>query len=353
MAKKRSGKVANTAALARHLGLSRWTVSRVLNGHPGVLPETVERVRAAMAEVGFQPNTLARGLRGGRTGIVGVCFQEIETPILARKVSLLQQALRVMGYHALIELTNGDQDLERTAIRNFLALHAEGVVLIGSQLNEQDEAIVACQAQEKPIIWVDPEKKVDGEQLSIDRAYSMRLVLDHLHGLGHRRFAVLGIDPGNPFGAFRWPAFARHCKRLKINLDKQAVNLFTPGQPVHDYDYGRMLAGQLLECDGALPTGVIAVNDQVAIGAINRLREAGIETPRDVSVVGYDNLNICAHFPPPLTTIDQCADRLMQEAADRLVAILKGEGEPEGEPRRRLIRPKLIERASTSRPRQA
>jgi len=350
MSNKRSGKVADTAALARHVGLSRWTVSRVLNGHPGVLPQTVERVHAAMAEVGFKPSTLARGLRGGRTGIVGVCFQELESPILARKVALLQQALRGLGYHALIELTNGDQELERAALGNFLALRAEGVVLIGSRLTEADPAVAACERDGKPIVWVDPEKRVAGEQLAIDRARSMRLVLDHLHGLGHRRFAVLGIDPRDPFGAFRWPAFERHRKRLKIP-QADTVSLYTPGHTVHDYEYGRTLAEQLLGAAGAMPTAIIALNDRVAIGAINRLREAGWETPRDVSVAGYDNLAISAHFPPPLTTVDQCADRLMREAAERLVLRL-GPDAPAAPGARRSIQPRLIERASTAPPRE-
>lgn len=348
--KKSTSNVATTAALARHLGLSRWTVSRVLNGHPGVLPETVKRVHEAMAEVGFQPNTLARGLRGGRTGIVGVCFQEMESPILARKVSLLQQALRELGYHALIELTNGDEDLERAALRNFLGMQAEGAVLIGSQLDQNDAALQAWQG--KPIIWVDPEAKVGGDQLAIDRPHSMRLVLDHLYELGHRRFAVLGIDPANPYGAFRWPAFEQHCRRLGIDIARDALQLYTPGQPVHNYDYGRALVEQLLERKGPMPTAIIALNDRVAIGAINRMREAGLNTPADVSVVGYDNMEICAHISPTLTTIDQCAERLMRQTAVRFVERLDQSTGDGAKPERKLIKPKLIVRESTAKPRQ-
>ncbi len=349
MTKNTSSSVGTTAALARHLGLSRWTVSRVLNGHPGVLPETVERVHKAMAEVGFQPNTLARGLRGGRTGIVGVCFQELESPILARKVSLLQQALRELGYHALIELTNGDFNLERAALRNFLSMQAEGVVLIGSQLTPDDDALTACQKQGKPIIWVDPENKVNGEELSIDRPHSMRLVLDHLHGLGHRRFAVMGIDPGNPYGAFRWPAFEKHCRRLKVAIDKSAKQYFVPGRERHDYDYGRDLAEMMLADAKPLPTAIIALNDRVAIGAMNRLREAGIETPRDVSVVGYDNIEVGGHIQPTLTTIDQCAEKLMTHAAKKMVDLLEA-GDGAAKQSRKLIKPKLIIRESTAGP---
>lgn len=347
LSKKTEKSVATTAALARHLGLSRWTVSRVLNGHPGVLPETVERVREAMAEVGFQPNTLARGLRGGRTGIVGVCFQELDSPILARKVSLLQQALREFGYHALIELTNGDEELERVALRNFLSMQAEGAVLIGSRLTQDDPVLKAWRG--KPTIWVDPEQAVKGEQLSIDRPHSMRLVLDHLFALGHRRFAVLGIDPGNPYGAFRWPAFKKHCERLGVDIAQDAMQLFTPDQPVHNYDYGRALAEELLDRAKPLPTAIIALNDRVAIGAMNRLGEAGVRTPEDVSIVGYDNMEVCGHLSPALTTIDQCAERLMRQTAQRMVDLLGAESDAD-KPARKLIKPKLVVRNSTAKP---
>ncbi len=302
-----------------------------------------------MAEVGFQPNTLARGLRGGRTGIVGVCFQELDSPILARKVALLQQSLRELGYHALIELTNVDRDLERAALRNFMSMQAEGIVLIGSQLSPDDETLTACQRQGKPLIWVDPESKVNGEELSIDRPYSMRLVLDHLHGLGHRNFAVMGIDPGNPYGAFRWPAFEKHCRRLEISIGDSSRQYFVPGRERHDYEYGRDLAEMMLADAKPMPTAIIALNDRVAIGAMNRLREAGIETPRDVSVVGYDNLEVGGHIQPALTTIDQCAEKLMTQAAKKMVELLDA-GTTDAKQSRRLIKPKLIVRESTATP---
>ena len=83
-----------TAALAKHLGISRWTVSRVLNGHSGVKAETVRRVRQAIDELDFQPSALARGLRGGQTTTVGVCFQDLDSPVMAMRAASLQQRLR-------------------------------------------------------------------------------------------------------------------------------------------------------------------------------------------------------------------------------------------------------------------
>lgn len=313
--------VGTTAALARHLGLSRWTVSRVINGHEGVLPETVARVHKAMAELGFQPNALARSLRGGRSGAVGVCFQEIESPILARKVALLQQTLRGLGYRALIELTNGDQELERQAIVHFLSMQVEGMVLIGSQLAEDDPTLAMVQGQKVPMLWVDPEHRPQGDQISVNRVWSMRLVLDHLLGLGHRKIGVIGIDPQNPYGAFRMPALLTYARKCGLEPERDLQMHYHANHLNHDYPYGYTLARELLErCDRAQwPTALIALNDRVAIGAMAWLRSAGIAVPEQMSVVGYDNLGVAEYLSPPLTSIDHHAELLMSRAAQILV----------------------------------
>ncbi|WOO43735.1 LacI family DNA-binding transcriptional regulator [Rubellicoccus peritrichatus] len=322
------------------MGLSRWTVSRVINGHSGVRAETVARVRQAMEELGYEPNAFARGLRGGKTGIVGICFQELDNPILTRKAGLLQAAFRERGYRAMIELTNGDRERETEAIRIFMGLRVEGIVLLGSSLSDEDSQPLA----QVPLVWVDPEKKVSGEQISVDRAYSMKLVLEHLHGLGHRRFAVLGIDPENPYGAFRWPAFLQYAKELNIYLAKDVTILYQSGRMDHTYDYGREMADQLLAESSTMPTAVVALNDRVAIGAINRFREAGLRVPDDISIAGYDNLDISGHFRPTLTTVDQHESDLMQMACDALIDRIEG-GKEVTQPR--LVRPLLVTRNST------
>lgn len=321
--------VGTTAALARHLGLSRWTVSRVINGHEGVLPQTVDRVHKAMAELGFQPNALARSLRGGKSGAIGVCFQEIESPILARKVALLQQALRALGYRALIELTSGDQELERQAIVHFLSMQVEGMVLIGSQLAADDSTLAMVQGQQVPILWVDPEHKLEGDQISVNRVWSMRLVLDHLLGLGHRRIGVIGIDPQNPYGAFRIPALLTHAKTCGLTPERDLLMHYHAGHLNHDYAYGHTLTRELLgRCNAGgeqRPTALIALNDRVAIGAMAYLRSVGIRVPEAMSVIGYDNLGVTEYLSPSLTSVDHHAEVLMSRAAQILVNRINGQ----------------------------
>lgn len=346
----RSRKPATTAVLARHLGLSRWTVSRVLNGHPGVLPATVERVHRAMEELGYQPNALARGLRGGKTGTVGVCFQELETPILARKTAILQQRLREQGRHTLIELTNGSPGLEEQVIRHFLSMRVDGIVLIGSQLGESDAVLRSARDQATSVVWVDPEKAKVKARVKLDRAHSMKLTLEHLHGLGHRRFVTLGLDETDAYGAAKLRGLERTAKRLKLDFRKDFSHFAEAGLRLHDYAYGERLAESFLTLK-TKPTAAIVLNDRVAIGLMHHLRKDGWEFPRDLSIVGYDNLDIAGYSWPAITTIDQRVEALMQAAADMLDALVVG-GRAAAAVKPRTIKPVLVERESAIKARR-
>jgi len=339
--------VATTSALAERLGLSRWTVSRVLNGHAGVSRATVARVQAAMAELGFTPDPLARGLRGTRSGTVGVCFSELESPILARKTATLQRLLREAGFRALIELTEGQGALEEAVVRHFLAVRVEAVVLLGSELRPADPAVALLRAAGLPVVTIDPCHRLPFTEVSLDRPAAMGRALEHLHGLGHRRFALLGLDPANPYGAARWTGLRATARRLGVSVRGDVTSFLRPDHPVHDYAYGAELAEQFLRARGGA-TGLIAVNDRVALGALHRLRTAGLEAPRDLSMIGYDNLDIGPYVTPALTTIDQQVGLMMQAATSLLLSGLGGRGERAAV--RQLVAPVLVQRGSTGGP---
>ncbi len=336
-----------TAALAKHLGISRWTVSRVLNGHSGVKEETVRRVKQAMHDLDFQPSSLARGLRGGQTATVGVCFQDLDSPVLAMRAASLQQRLRDEGYHTVIELSGASVELERGAIRRFVGQHVDAIVLIFSRLTADDPVIRLMEREQTPCFWVDPENAVPGDKVLLDRGRSMKLVLEHLTSLGHRKIALLGIDPKNRFGALRIPGLRKHAPEFGLDFERDFMPVFHPGETKHTFEYGYELAGELVERSaGNLPTAIIALNDRIAIGAINRLREDGIRVPEDVSVVGYDNLAIAEHFYPTLTSVDHQTNRLVDLAVCGLLERLDPNN-ADRPPRESIVHPKLVIRRSS------
>lgn len=336
-----------TAALARHLGISRWTVSRVLNGHSGVKEETVRLVKQAIKELHFQPSALARGLRGGQTATVGVCFQDLDSPVLAMRAASLQQRLREEGYHTVIELAGDNADLERDAICRFVAQHVDGIVLIFSRLAADDSVFRLLGRSKTPCFWLDPEHPVPGDRILLDRSRSMKLILEHLTGLGHRCITLLGIDPLNRFGALRIPGLRKYATKCGLDFERDFSLIYHPGETKHTFEYGYTLAGELIDQgSGKLPTAIIALNDRIAIGAINRLRENGIRVPEEISVVGYDNIAVAEHYFPALTTVDHQTNRLIDLAVRGLLERIKP-ANSDLPPRSSQVPPKLVIRHST------
>lgn len=342
-------RINSTTALARHLGLSRWTISRVLNGHPEVKPETCRRVREAMERLGFVPSPAGRALRGGRTGIVGICFQALGSPIVARKIATLQRILRSAGFRALCELTDGHPDLELEVVRHFVAMKVDGLVLVGGMTAANATAIVdLLRGQATAAVVVDPLQRFPVATVELDRQEAMRLALEHLLALGHERFGVLGIDEKVHYGTNRWHGIRQFAAERRLAIDERFVLLAEPEPPALDFEYGRRLAERFLELNASdRPSALVALNDQVAIGAMSRLQYEGLVVPRDLSVVGFDNLDVSAHVTPRLTTVDQHVEHMMQTAVELLTARTPPEASGPDEPPRRVILPRIVTREST------
>jgi len=337
--------IGSTTALARHLGLSRWTISRVINGHSGVSVETARRVTEAMKELDFVPNVMARGLRGARTGMIGVCFQGFDIPIFVQKMAVLQRALRAAGYRALIEMTERDPELEREVVHHFSAVRVEGVVLVGGPtLGDPAGVIGLLQDRQIPAVVIDPGFPVSIPAVEVDRCAGMKAVLTHLLGLGHERFALIGVDRSMVYGASRWSGVESIIEDRGLSMEEQFIVLAEPGGDGMNYDYGRRLAERFLDTDDR-PTAIVALNDQVAIGAMARLRESALMVPGEISVVGFDNLEVSAHVSPGLTTVDQGVVNLMETAVSVLTRQLEGREDFGSAPV--LIRPDLVIRGST------
>jgi DNA-binding LacI/PurR family transcriptional regulator len=347
--RRKSPSVQSTSDLAAHLGLSRWTVSRVINAHPDVKEETRQKVLQAMEELRFSPSVFARGLRGGKTNTIGVCFREVDNPILARKIACLQGLLRQRGYRSLIELTEGEPQLEADAVRHFIILRVEAIVLVGS--SEGDSAALQLLKESGiPGVLVDPIAPLPNlPGVELDRPKAMRLILEHLIELGHRKFALLGISSEVPYGLPRLKALSRVAEEHQLSFERD-FDIFTTSDPQgYGYAYGRRLAQNLIE-KGTDATALIALDDLIALGAMRRLQEHGFTIPADFSIVGFDNIDITEHTTPRLSTVDQQVTSMI-EAAGRLLFRQIGGDSSLSSPAEWRIPPELVLRESTTQPR--
>jgi len=345
MEKTTTGKIETTESLARHLGISRWTVSRVLNGHSGVKKETVERVLKAMEELEFSPSPMARGLRGVQTRLVGICFQELETSILVKKTVALQEALRCAGYQAIIELTQGSPDLEEKVVQSFQALKVDGIILVGSSLRSKGLVLRRLLEEGIPVVAIDPTGSPGIPGVSLDREKAYFLLGEHLlTRIEPEKLGIVGIDEEVIYGDQRLKGINRALSAAGLGSREKPVPYSEPGRKDLFYKYGYDMGERILR-DRLLPEGLLCLNDEIALGVIRRLGEAGIEVPRDVLVTGFDNLDISKYSRPTLTTLDQQIAKLTEAALQLLIPWMEGGDRPRGH--RRMVEPQLCVRESS------
>ena len=335
--------IRSTTDFARHVGLARTTISRVLNGQPGLRQKTIDRVRRALAETGFAPNAHAVHLKGKRTAMIGICMEDLSTPPAVRKLATLQRVLRHRGFSSLIEvLTPGTGS---DVVRHFLSLRVEAVVFIGHFEREEIEARIAgLVAHGMPHVVIDQYGLKGANTVSLNRGAGMRAALEHLLDLGHRRFGLLGVTKGPVSRIDRMSGIQATLEERGLDFEKCIMSFDEAHERRNDFDYGRALARTFAD-QANPPTAFLGYNDEIAMGAIRGFQDAKWSVPRDASVTGFNNQTLCHMLSPTLTTVDQNIDATIDVATEVIMTQL--EEPPRARPVVRLIEPQLIVREST------
>lgn len=335
--------IRSTADFARHVGLARTTVSRVLNGQPGLKQKTIERVQRALAETGFTPNAHALHLKGKRTQMIGICMEDLATPPAVRKLATLQSVLRGHGFSSLIEVFNPGAG--RDVVRHFLSLRVEAIVFIGHFHQEEIEARIAeLTALGTPHVVIDHFGLKGANTVSLDRAAGMETVIGYLYDLGHRKFGLLGLTKSPTSRIDRMTGVHTALRERGLDYDAAAISLDHLHERRNDFDFGRALATSFVGVPQR-PTAFLGYNDEIAVGALRGFQEAGLKVPGDISLTGFNNQDICQLMWPTLTTVDQNIATTIDVAAELIVSQV---GKPiRTKPMIRTIEPKLVVREST------
>ena len=325
------------ADVAARAGVSHQTVSRVVNGHPSVAPQTRERVERAIAELGYRPNVAARALVTGSTRTIGFVSVNINQYGPAQTMVGLEQAARSAGYSLSVSiLDDATAEAMRVAVDRFAAQPVDAVVALGTY-DDAFEALHSIYAP-VPLVTVQSGGAVEEPAVGVDQVAGARLATRHLLDLGHRTVHhVTG------------PADS---KEARDRIAGWRAELTSAGAPVPDilrgdwtpssgYAAGKQLARRVREAVDDV-TAVFLANDQMALGLLAAFHEEGLDAPRDVSVVGFDDLPEAPYFTPPLTTVQQDFAELGRRGLQLVLARLGGE-ELHPDP----VPPALLVRAST------
>jgi LacI family transcriptional regulator len=339
--------IRSTAHFARYVGLSRSAVSRVLNEQPGLRPATIALVQKAMAETGFTPNAHARHLRGKSTAVIGVCMENFLTPTAVGKLSVLQTLLAAEGYSTLAEMSRpGSYD---KVVRHFLSLRVDGIVFIGHfETPELTLRVADLRRHGTAYVVVDHSGVENINTVTLDRVTAMREVAAHLLALKHRRIGLLGLS--GPFQTVtdRLLGLRETLAARRLDPDRFLVSHDARFARTDHFEYGRTLARSFAE-GPECPTAFVAVNDETAVGAMLEFQERGLRVPVDLSIVGFNNQNLCLMTRPRLTSVDQQIEPTMAATVRSVLVQIRAPAKAPAAARPvvQLIAPKLIVRDST------
>ena len=337
------------ADVARLAGVSTATVSRVLSGTAAARIETRDRVLDAARTLDFRPSLVARSLKRRSTLTLGLIVTDIENPYFPQLVRAVEDAARAEGYGVL--LCNADDDAEReAALLDVLAeRRVDGLIVAASRLGTRQRdwlsnppvpvVLVNASPSDVPLPSIRSDNRTGGE-----------LATRHLLELGHRRLAYLAPPPRNLDAPERL-AGVRSCVAASGGSDgtRRATLAIAHGTPTVEGGERAMEEVLASSAPARRPTGAIAYNDLMAIGALRAVRQFDLRVPDDVSIVGFDDVAFAAYAEPPLTTVRQSTAEMGRWAVETLTERLRGARvEPAASWREAVVLPVTLQvRAST------
>jgi LacI family transcriptional regulator len=329
--------------VARLAGVHAGTVSRALNPETEGLvnAETVRRVREVAAELGYRPNPMARGLRTNRTFTVGVLVPDIQNPLFPPIIRGIDDRLGEAGYTPLIANTENDPERERLDFAAMRARQVDGIITATARLDH--ELLDGVAASGLPLVLVN-RRVEDGTLPSAapDDITGMRLAVEHLVGLGHSRIAHLGAPQELSTGHLRHLGFVEAMRAAGLEPDPALVRFgraFTESE-------GERVCAELLGSGGEV-TAIVAGNDLMALGCYDVFAARGLDCPREISVVGFNDMPFANRFNPPLSTVRIRHYEIGVAAAELLLERLQ---QPDAPPRQVVLEPELVARGSSGPP---
>ncbi len=338
----------NISSVAKRAGVSKATVSRVINGTAHVIPETADRVRAAIKELDFYPDTSARTLGSGRSHLYGLIISDITNPYFPELVKAFEEIAESHGQDVLISNTDYDpKRMERCVIR-MLQRKVDGVAIMTSEMEER--LIQTFSERRIPTIFMDAATAVPGASVvSVDYAAGVHQAIAHLVELGHTRIGFISGPAALGSARSRTEAVIASLRAHGLSLAPEHLV-----EANHRIEGGHRAMAHML-ATSAPPTAILGSNDLTAIGAMGAIHEAGLSIPGDISIIGFDDIQLSAYTQPALTTIHVPRAELAATAFRSLFQGVDNSRSNGSRPQAQthLIQPTLLIRNSTARPNPA
>ena len=310
--------------VARLAGVSVKTVSNVINDYPHVRPTTRERVLSAIDTLSYRPNMSARGLRSGRTGVIGLAIPALRENYFAELADSVIHAAQEHGLSVLVEQTSGDRDKELVAVTGGRLRFTDGVLLSPVGLGQSDAHLL-----DVPFPLVLLGERIFGgpkDHVAMHNVSAAEAAVQHLIDTGRRRIAVVGASGDDPDDAssasLRVRGYRRALELAGIDFDPRLVC----ETPTWSRESGAAAAHALI-ASGTDVDAVFALNDTLGLGVLRALGEEGRRVPEDVAVIGFDDIEEGRFAIPSLSTVDTGRDAIASMAVSLLVERINAKGE--------------------------
>lgn len=324
--------------VAQLAGVSTATVSHVLNNTRAVSDVTKERVLAAMEELAYQPNAVARSLRVNETLTIGLIVPDVEIPFFAWVAHCIENAARDVGYSVILCNSGWELSRELGYLENLEARRIDGLICVSVRMT--NEHVTPLLKRNVPVVWFE-EARDEGvsDAVVIDNVKGAYEATSHLIGLGHRRIGcVLGVAQAM-VTLNRVAGYRQALRDAGLPFDE---GLLYAG----DYEAAGGIRGarQLLEL-GDPPTAIFAFNDMMALGALQVANERGLAVPGQLALIGFDGIPLTEYLAPPISTVRQPIPEMSRIAISMLLDRINGRAPNDS--RTVTIEPALVPRAST------
>lgn len=325
--------------IAKKLGVAPSTVSRALSDHPDVKKATKEKIRKLAKELRYSPNTFARSLKSNQTTTIGVIVPEIKHDFFSSAISGIEEVAYQSGYTILVCQSNESYERERVNTNALMHHRVAGVIVSISQNTKSGDHFQELLRRKIPLVFFDRVcEDVNASKVVIDDFKGAFNAVTHLIQRGYKRIAHLAGPKELVICIRRLNGYEEALKHNGLSLQDDLIRY----GGLHEEDGYKSLDFMLN--DNIIADAIFAVNDPVAIGAYQRIKEAGLKIPNQMAIVGFSNNKITALVDPPLTTVNQPSFEMGKKAAEILISTIK---DGTIEPQTLTLETELIVRGST------
>ena len=325
--------------VARVAGVSHTTVSRALRDNPAISPATSQNIKRLANEMGYVPNSAARGLKTKRSNVLGVVVRRLDDPFFGQVVNGIEDVLQSQNYSMLLAASHRDFSKEHEIMRLMSERRVDGVIICSTLISpEHREQLDRFGV---PTVLINNQATNESDcSVSHDDTDGAKQLAEHLIEQGHREIAYIGNGNAGRTNNDRLLGYQQALTAAGIVVRPDLIAAGENGRA----EAGKEAAKQLLKLD-TLPTAIMCFNDMMALGAMFALQRAGVQIPEQCSITGFDNIALSAHVNPPLTTFDQPKYELGRTAAEMMLRILGSDNGAKQE--QAQLRGKLAVREST------